>query len=178
MDVNGIIERAKKALELQQDQELADYLGVSRSTIAAWKRRGSIPAKYLSDMLGGGTISLDWLVSGSGTVKTVGEYGLTEQPLEIDKEDLWLALLATRAELAASNGARDNELAKQLTDSDLATLHIWIGEYATRIKASRNKWLTSGLIKSKDIYRALVTEYAVGAFDAPPPPWWEDDKIV
>lgn len=117
-------------------------------------------------------------MSGSGEPKTVGRHGLTDKPLEIDKEDLWLALLATRHELANSKSEPDRRLAGGLTDDQLATIHIWVGEYVTRIKASRDKWLKSGLIKPQDIYKALVTEYAVGEFDAPPPPWWEDERII
>jgi hypothetical protein len=43
---------------------------------------------------------------------------------------------------------------------------------------SKTKRENSGLIKPADMYRALVTEYAIGNFEAPPPPWWEDESIV
>ena len=36
LDVLGIIKRAKQALNLKRDSELAEYLGVSRATVTNW----------------------------------------------------------------------------------------------------------------------------------------------
>ena len=36
LDVLGIIKRAKQALNLKRDSELAEYLGVSRATVSNW----------------------------------------------------------------------------------------------------------------------------------------------
>jgi transcriptional regulator with XRE-family HTH domain len=178
MDVNGILERAKFAFGISQDQELADCLSVSRSTVAAWRRRQSIPAKYLSAMLYAGTVSLDWLLTGAGEPNTTNEFGLSDRTPNLDKEILWLALLALRNELEYSNNQHDQRLHPLLTNDMLATFHIWLTDYVTRISDSKEKWQKSGLIKPADMYRALVTEYAVGKFDAPPPPWWEDESII
>ncbi|WP_302323250.1 helix-turn-helix domain-containing protein, partial [Bacteroides caecimuris] len=47
LDVLGIIKRAKQALNLKRDSELAEYLGVSRATVTNWGARNSIDFKLL-----------------------------------------------------------------------------------------------------------------------------------
>ncbi len=42
LDVPGIIKRAKQALNLKRDSELAEFLGVSRATVTNWAARNSI----------------------------------------------------------------------------------------------------------------------------------------
>ena len=48
LDVTGIIKRAKQALDLKRDSELAEYLGVSRATVTNWGARNSIDFKLLA----------------------------------------------------------------------------------------------------------------------------------
>lgn len=47
----AVIERAKALHGLNQDQELAQMLGVSKNALASWKRRGSVPTKHLIGMV-------------------------------------------------------------------------------------------------------------------------------
>ncbi len=179
MDVNGIIDRAKEALNIEQDQELATKLSVSKSTIAAWRRRGSIPAKYLSEMMIKGTISLDWLLTGEGDRLSANREGWatiiseTEKPFA-EKEVIWLSLLLMRRELADSPRDEEVELSKLLTNDMLSGFHLMLANYIRRLSRSRLKWLKSDIVRPDHIYNALVAEYGFGEFENPPPPWWEE----
>ena len=46
LDVLGIIKRAKQALSLKRDSELAEYLGVSRATVTNWGARDTAKANW------------------------------------------------------------------------------------------------------------------------------------
>lgn len=182
MDVNGIIDRAKEALNLEQDQELAVRLNVSRSAIAAWRRRGSIPAKYLSEMMIKGTVSLDWLLTGNGDRLSANQdgwatYNQDDNKPFAEKEVIWLSLLLIRRELISSS--RDDEalLGRTLSDDLLANMHILMVNYMRRVSRSRRKWTASGIVRADHIYNALVAEYGFGQFENPPPPWWEPDNL-
>ena len=43
LDVPGIIKRAKQALNLKRDSELAEFLGVSRATVTNWAAQYRFP---------------------------------------------------------------------------------------------------------------------------------------
>ena len=51
MDVTAEIDRLKAELGVELDRDLASQLRIDPSAIAAWKRRGSVPAKYRSQAL-------------------------------------------------------------------------------------------------------------------------------
>ena len=65
LDVLGIIKRAKQALNLKRDSELAEYLGVSRATVTNWGARNSIDFRLLLDKLGD-KVDYNWLLLGKG----------------------------------------------------------------------------------------------------------------
>lgn len=44
--MTDLVERLKSALGVSTDQALAQELGLERSTVAQWRRRGSVPAIY------------------------------------------------------------------------------------------------------------------------------------
>lgn len=180
MDVASILSRAKDAFEVEQDQELAAYLGINRATLASWKRRQSIPAKYLSEMLDGGRISLDWLVTGKGRKEQINEFGLSDDEDIIDQKVLWIALRSVAGELLASDNSVEEQMAMWLLDSKhLATIHIHLNDYIKRVTHSKQKWEASGLVAGDDVYRALATEFRTGGtYEEPTPPWWEDDSVV
>jgi len=51
-DVEAVIERLKHQTGARSDVELAAKLRLGRSTIASWRRRGSVPRRYQSDDAG------------------------------------------------------------------------------------------------------------------------------
>ena len=68
LDVLGIIKRAKQALSLKRDSELAEYLGVSRATVTNWGARNSIDFRLLLNKLGD-KVDYNWLLLGKGNPK-------------------------------------------------------------------------------------------------------------
>lgn len=63
-DVTDIVRRAKLALDLKKDNELAQYLGVSRSTLSNWMARNSIDFGLLLSRLP--DVDYNWLLTGKG----------------------------------------------------------------------------------------------------------------
>ena len=68
LDVPAIIKRAKQALDLKRDSELAEYLGVSRATVTNWSARNSIDFRLLLDKFGD-KVDYNWLLLGKGSPK-------------------------------------------------------------------------------------------------------------
>lgn len=60
----------------------------------------------------------------------------------------------------------------------LIDFHIFLAREYPNIARSKKKWIESGIIKKKDVYKALQVEYDLGAFDMFFPPWWEDEEYV
>ena len=46
--VEASIEHLKSKLQAASDKEVANSLGIDASTVAAWRRRGSVPLKYIA----------------------------------------------------------------------------------------------------------------------------------
>jgi hypothetical protein len=65
--VQEIIDRMKKVLGFSKDDELANYLGKSRSTPAGWRARGMVPIAEAIQIALQHNISLDWLILNRGT---------------------------------------------------------------------------------------------------------------
>ena len=176
IDTAAVIERAKQLHGFTQDQELAKFLNVSRTSLASWKRRNSIPAKHLFQMVWGKEVTVDWLMYGEELAK-VDEFGFTKSKPYVDPYILWLSLILYRMELSGRN-EEGERLSGLLTDDELAYCHIYIGEFITTLTQAKDKWEKSGIVQGKDIYKAIATEFGLGLFDFPPVPWWEDEKII
>ena len=73
LDVPGIIKRAKQALNLKRDSELAEFLGVSRATVTNWAARNSIDFRLLLNKLGN-TVDYNWLLLGKGIRNTSRDF--------------------------------------------------------------------------------------------------------
>ena len=184
MDARAVLARAKQALDVKTDRELADCIGVPRETVVSWKRRGSIPAKHLSAMTAY-RISLDWLLTGKGHPGDTGEFGLDEKGNEkgqftLDAEVLWVALNVILRELEISPDEYDKELARALSKKSLFSLNLFLEKNYPRVVQSKERWLNSGLVKEKDVYMALLTEYALIEWNSAfvLPPWWDDPEII
>lgn len=79
--VLAIIDRMKTVLDAKSDKQVADELGIARSTFGVWKKRGSIPYQKCIDLALQNNISLDWLVLGRGRP----ELSASEVAPEVDK---------------------------------------------------------------------------------------------
>jgi transcriptional regulator with XRE-family HTH domain len=175
MDVEGILARGKEVLGLQHDAELAEHLHVSRPTVAAWRRRKSIPVKYLSKMLDNGRISFDWLMTGDVKRENLNDYGFTYNKPAIDPYILWLALCKLHDRWEVSDDKHLERVAGYLSEDVLKALHIELDDWINRLSRSKEKWLASKVIREEDVYRALATEFDLTFLDLLPVPWWEAD---
>lgn len=175
-DASAIIERAKATQGFKLDQDLAEFLGVSRTSLASWKVRNSIPAKHLFAMIVGTDKSIDWLTSGLEEVFE-NEHGFAKGKPYVDPHVLWLALIEYKMHLQQGD-KDDQDRARELNDKVLSYMHLWVGDSITKMMDAKARWEASGIIHSKDIYKAIATEFGLGLFEFPPTPWWENDEIV
>lgn len=67
IDVKAVLDRAKLALGLKTDTELAKRLGIKPNTVATWRSRGSIDLNTV--FANCKDISADWLLFGRGEMK-------------------------------------------------------------------------------------------------------------
>lgn len=65
VDVEGIVKRAKLAINARKDSELAEYLGVSRATVSNWMARNRIDFPLLLEKMGK-DVDYNWLLLGKG----------------------------------------------------------------------------------------------------------------
>jgi phage repressor protein C with HTH and peptisase S24 domain len=63
-----IIERMKTVLGFTKDDELANYLGKGKSTVAGWRARSSIPITEAIQIAQQHNVSLDWLILNRGPI--------------------------------------------------------------------------------------------------------------
>ena len=65
-DATEILDRLALALGMTSDVELAEALGVGRSTVGVWKSRGTIPIRHFIDLAKRSSLDLNWLLLGEG----------------------------------------------------------------------------------------------------------------
>lgn len=95
MNVKVTAEKMKTAMETNSFSELAEKLDITLATIDSWKRRNTIPNKYLLKVSEYTGVSLDWLLSEdkptfhiSGGTKNISQVngGTINQGSEKEKE--------------------------------------------------------------------------------------------
>ncbi len=65
LNVQEIVKRAKMAMNFKTDSELANYLGISRSTLSNWCTRNSIDFPLLLEKMK--DVDYNWLLVGKGS---------------------------------------------------------------------------------------------------------------
>jgi hypothetical protein len=60
----AVIERMKEAVECRSDAELAEFLGIRKTTVSSWRQRGSVPYAECVRIAYHTHSSLDWLITG------------------------------------------------------------------------------------------------------------------
>ena len=177
MDVQAIVDRVKTTLGVKTDLELATRLEIPRATIASWKRRGSIPTKYLAYMTAEG-MSLDWILYGKSDDTLRDEYGfLQNEEKFIDHEALWISIMLMVRELRQSELLDMRVLGEKITKKDCMEFHIKLTTIYPKVMNSKGRWLGSGLVDPQKVYSALAVEYDLGDFDFHALPWWEDEEL-
>lgn len=71
--VENIINRLKKALQIASDKDLAELLGVPKSTLSNWRSRNTMDYGKLFFICDLNNISLDWVISAKGMLNTMGQ---------------------------------------------------------------------------------------------------------
>ena len=158
-DASEIIKRAKSAHGLKTDQDLADFLAVPRSTIAAWKRRGSIPMKHLAKMATD-SVSLDWLLSGEGEARRLDELGIPEGAFEATDHDILIIAIGEAINSIADYEEEEfSKMAERFSPVFIYLLATCIHHSYGQIVESKRKWLESSIIDEFDVIEALKIEY-------------------
>ncbi|WP_445620637.1 S24 family peptidase [Kushneria sp. Sum13] len=62
----GVLGRIKEVLGVSSDKEVAEYFGISSTSVHNWKRRGSIPYDECVELAIAKKASLEWLLFGDG----------------------------------------------------------------------------------------------------------------
>jgi len=65
-----ILKRMVSKLGFSTNKQLANYLGISYSTLNSWLRRKSIPLKVINKIVEEKKINYDWLLTGQGENST------------------------------------------------------------------------------------------------------------
>ena len=68
LNAENVIVRLKQILNEKSDQKLGDYLGIPKSTISNWRHRDSVPYSICVQVAQEKNVSLDWLLTGEGTM--------------------------------------------------------------------------------------------------------------
>lgn len=77
---NDVVDRLREAVGETTDAALAKHLGLGVSTVAAWRRRGSIPFEACLQVAIEGRSTFDWLMFG----KSVGSPSIYDLGIELD----------------------------------------------------------------------------------------------
>lgn len=91
---NAVIDRMQDALRLSSDSQLCRELKISRSTLGTWRQRDSVPYALCVNIAEEKNISLDWLLTGEGSMlKTKTE---SNNRANFDEEDIRLLNMIKR----------------------------------------------------------------------------------
>ena len=63
-----ILDRMREALSLRSDAELAQHLGVSKTTLSSWRTRNKVPYEQCIKVSTDMEIDVEWLLTGDGVL--------------------------------------------------------------------------------------------------------------
>jgi len=66
--IEKILDRLYNVLKIKNDTEFANKYDIKRNTISTWKKRDSVPYKLLELISQNENLSLDWLLTGKGSI--------------------------------------------------------------------------------------------------------------
>ncbi|MCT4646438.1 MAG: helix-turn-helix domain-containing protein [Carboxylicivirga sp.] len=79
-DKGKILERVKTAMSFNTDKELAEFLGIGKSTLSNWLKRDSLDFELVFSKCE--HINADWLLTGIGDMLKVNKNVVSEPPME------------------------------------------------------------------------------------------------
>jgi hypothetical protein len=88
-NVKEQIDRLKIVYSKTTDVSLAEVLCVDKNTVSGWKSRKAVPMAVFKKVSQNENISLDWLLTGDGSMKLSGDsiYNIIGQTLHLDSDD-------------------------------------------------------------------------------------------
>lgn len=67
------IQRLKEVYGKKSDTSLAEALSISKNTVCGWKKRNAVPMDLLKKVSTNENISIDWLITGDGSMHLSGD---------------------------------------------------------------------------------------------------------
>lgn len=86
--IEDVISRLKFVFSAKTDTELADSMGIAKTTLSSWKQRGSIPYAECVSVAKAREISLDWLLLGRGRVVPIHSIEISDSLVESEREHI------------------------------------------------------------------------------------------
>lgn len=96
--LDAVLERLMTVFAVDSDSELARKLDVNRQTLGSWRSRQSIPYALCVNVSEAEGVSLDWLLTGEGTMLRGVSVAATDSPATSPQEDAILALFRSLEE--------------------------------------------------------------------------------
>lgn len=119
-DSEVVIARLKTVFSVTSDSSLCEQLGVSPQTLSSWKSRNKIPYANCVEISKARGVSLDWLLTGRGSVEISNSDICSAQiypDLAItERERKWLELFNNLSPEAQKNILQDIEKEQRLAE--------------------------------------------------------------
>ncbi|WP_082061056.1 helix-turn-helix domain-containing protein [Pseudomonas sp. MRSN 12121] len=96
--LDAVLERLMTVFAVESDSELARKLDVNRQTLGSWRSRRSIPYALCVSVSEAEGVSLDWLLTGEGSMLRGMSAGKAESPATSPQEEAILALFRSLEE--------------------------------------------------------------------------------
>lgn len=80
IDIKAVLDRLKSELNLSEDSELAEIMGVPIKTVGAWKRRGTIPIQKITELCMQRNLNLHSVLTGEQPKAPPVYSGVSQQP--------------------------------------------------------------------------------------------------
>lgn len=107
--LDAVLERLMTVFSVDSDSELARKLGVNRQTLGSWRSRKSIPYALCVNVSESEGVSLDWLLTGEGTMLRAGSEAVSETAAINPQEEAILELFRSLGEA----GRREIQIAAE-----------------------------------------------------------------
>jgi len=121
--LDAVLERLMTVFAVDSDSELARKLDVNRQTLGSWRSRQSIPYALCVNVSEVESVSLDWLLTGEGSMLRGVWVAATRSPAANPQEEAILALFRSLEETdrreiqsAAEEKKRIRDIEQRLKD--------------------------------------------------------------
>lgn len=83
----AILGRLMRVTGVSTDTALCQALGINRSTLGAWRKRGAVPYAACVNAAGIVGVRVDWLLYGAGAMRDMRDGGDDETPSRAEVSD-------------------------------------------------------------------------------------------